>query len=154
VQVHALEGKGIQNQRNGEQAANRRTKYLRDTSVVLGHFSIAPIHPGSSAFLVRTLCRTMAAAEVMAITKWSIALKPGAGVCSGLNRYPGTAGRHKYFDSQHPFFVSRGTRTACVHFPSELKRDRGDLHADFREETKKEGNTKSRESRLREPRVR
>jgi hypothetical protein len=104
VQVHALEGKGIQNQRNGEQAANRRTKYLRDTSVVLGHFSIAPIHPGSSAFLVGTLCRTMAAAEVMAITKWSIALKPGAGVCSG----PKSLSRHRrppqVFRFAAPFF--------------------------------------------------
>ena len=99
MQVHALEGKGIQNQRNGEQAANRRTKYLRDTSVVLGHFSIAPIHPGSSAFLIATLCRTMAAAEVMAITNGRLHSSLVRVFAPGLNRYPGTAGRHKYFDS-------------------------------------------------------
>ena len=125
MQVHALEGNGIQNQRNGEQAANRRTKYLRDTSVVLGHFSIAPIHPGSSAFLIGALCRTMAAAEVMAITKWSIALKPGAVFAPGLNRYPGTAGRHKYFDSQHPFFVKSRNQNRVCPFPLRAEKGSG-----------------------------
>jgi len=40
VQVHALGRKGIQDQHNGEQAANRHTENVRGASVVLGHFDL------------------------------------------------------------------------------------------------------------------
>jgi hypothetical protein len=49
VQVRGLEGKGIQDQRNGEQAANCHTKYVRYTSVVLRHFPSSPFIRVSAA---------------------------------------------------------------------------------------------------------
>jgi len=78
VQVHALGGKSIQDQHNGEQTANRHTKNMRDTSVMLGHFRSPPFIPAQPR-LMGALCRTTAPADVMAITKWSVAIKPAAG---------------------------------------------------------------------------